>query len=263
MNNRHRNTGKQGLGTWDLGLGKEKQMNQSTSQPVNQSTNLLACPPRRGMVAFTLVELLMAVTITAMIGMAVVAVSSALSSAKASTDSMVEAVSSGRYAMRSIAADVRKAALVTAADDDGMVIWTGDDNGDGQINLDELVLIRPDDEHTVERLQVVFTPAAPASLNISKTLEKVTDVDNIRKLLIDKKYSDYLSRRTLAVDVSNFEVVTDESPPIPQLVLIRLTVGQVPQQITLTNTARLRADATGYVSFEDGKPVLDLGCGDD
>ncbi len=245
-----------------MGLGKEKQMNQSTSQPVNQSTNLLACSLQRGMVAFTLAELLMAVTITAMIGMAVVAVSSALSSAKASTDSMVEAVSSGRYAMRSIAADVRKAALVTAADDDGMVIWTGDNNGDEKINVAELVLIQSDtDNQTVQRLQVAFPPSVSSSLNTSQTLVYVTDVGRVRNLLVNPAYSDYVTQRTLAVGVSNFEVVTDESPPTPQLVLMRLAVGQDAQQITLTNTARLRADATGYVSFVEGIPVLDLSGG--
>lgn len=212
----------------------------------------------------TLAELLMAVTITSLIGMAVVTLSSALSNAQASTDSMAEAISSGRYAMMNIAADIRKAGLITAADADGMVIWTGDDNSDGQINLDELVLVRPnDDEHTVERLQVVFPPSAPPSLNITRELNRVTDVDKVRKLLIRNRYSNYLTRRTLAVGVSNFEVVTNEAPPIPQLVLMRLAVGQGAQQITLTNTARLRADATGCVSFVDGIPELDLGYGDD
>ena len=208
----------------------------------------------------------MAVTITAMIGMTVVTVSSALSNAQASTDSVIEAVSSGRYAMRNIASDVRKAALVTAADDDEMVIWTGDDNADEQINISELILIRLDDNQTIQRLQVVFPPYAPPSLNVSQTLAYVTDVGRVRNLLVNPIYSDYLTQRTLAVGVSNFEVVTNDILPIPQLVLIRLTVGQNAQQITLTNTAHLRADATGYVSFVEGVPVLDLsggGGGDD
>jgi hypothetical protein len=204
----------------------------------------------------------MALTITALIGMTVVTVSSALSSAQASTDSMIEAISSGRYAMRSIAADVRKAALVTTADDDGMVLWTGDDNADEQINISELIFIRLDDNQAVQRLQVVFPPSAAPSLNVSRTLAQVTDTGNVRNLLTGGAYSNYLTQRTLAVDVSNFEIVTNDTPPIPQLVLIRLTVGQDAQQITLTNTARLRANATDCVSFVENVPVLDIsGCG--
>ena len=94
--------------------------------------------------AFTLTELLMALAITAMIGMSVVTLSTALSSAHASTGSMAEAISSGRYAMRSIDADVRKAALVTAFGNGEMVVWTGDEYADKQINVSELVLIQSD-----------------------------------------------------------------------------------------------------------------------
>ena len=213
--------------------------------------------------AFTLTELLMAIAITALIGMSVVTVSTALSHAQAGTDSMIEAISSGRYAMRSIDADVRKAALITATGAGEIVIWTGDENGDEQINISELVLIQFDaDNQTVERLGVVFpdsmTPGQLAALNVSMTLAYVTDVGNVRDLLTQGTYSDYLTQRTLAVDVSKFEVVTDDVPPMPHLVLLRLAVGQDTQQITLTNTAHLRADATGCIEWVEGEPVLDL-----
>ncbi len=216
--------------------------------------------------AFTLAELLMAMTIAVMIGMSVVMVTAALSNAQAGTDSMIEAISSGRYAMMSIDADVRKAGLITAVGSGEMVVWTGDENADEQINIAEVVLIQYDaGNQTVERLGVVFPDSMPpgqlAALNVSCTLEEVTDTGDVRNLLTQPKYSKYLAQRTLAVDVSSFEVVTDEAPPMSHLVLLRLAVGQQQdgQQITLTNTAHLRADATGCVSFVKGAPTLDLG----
>ncbi len=208
----------------------------------------------------------MAMTITVMIGMSVVMVGVALSNAQAHTDNMIEAISSGRYAMMSMDADVRKADLITAVGSGEMVIWTGDGNADGRINVNELILIQYDSgNQTVERLGVVFPASMPpeqlVALNVSKTLAEVTNVGNVRNLLTMATYSDYLDRRTLAVDASNFEVVTDEALPMSRLVLLRLAVGQQQdgQLITLTNTSHLRVDATGFVSFVNGVPVLDLG----
>ncbi len=262
MSNEHRNTGIPEYRNTGIPEKTKK-------QPEYRIAVRSACSLQRGMTAFTLTELLMAVAITAMIGMSVAAVSTALSHAQASTDSMIEAISSGRYAMRSIDADVRKAVLITASGNGEMVIWTGDEYADKQINVSELVLIQSDTgNQTVERLQVVFpdsmSPGHLAALNVSRTLAYVNDVGRVRGLLMMRRYSHYLTRRTLAVDVSKFEVVTDEAPPMPQLVLMRLTIGQDAQQITLTNTAHPRADATDCVSFDDGAPELDLdGDGDD
>ncbi len=270
MNNKHRNTGLPDYrNTHALRSASQSRAGipeKAKKQPEYRNTARPACSLHLGM-AFTLTELLMAVAITAMIGMSVVTVSTALSSAQASTDSMIKAIGSGRYAMRSIDADVRKAGLITAAGEGEMVIWTGDEYADGQINVSELVLIQSDaDNQTVERLQVVFPDSMPPdflkALNVSRTLANVTNVGNVRALLTQGTYSDYLTQRTLAVGVSNFEVVTDEVPPMPQLVLLRLAVGQDAQQITLTNTVHLRTDATEYVSFDDGGiPELDLGGG--
>lgn len=212
--------------------------------------------------AFTLTELMMAMAITSLIGLSVVSVAGVLSHAHSHTDSIVEAIQSGRLAMMRMDADIRKAGLITATNGDELAFWTGDANEDQQINVDEIVLIQATAAQTIERLQVVFPDSMSAelrdALNVPKSLAELADTDDVRDLLEEATYSAYLCRHVLAADVSSFEVVTDADPPMSRLVLMRLATGQATQQISLTNSARLRADKTGSIEWSEGVPVLNL-----
>jgi len=223
--------------------------------------NLTAARDKR---AFTLAELVMALSLTAVIALAAATLAGALSSAHGQTDAMSGAIQSGRTAMMSLDASLRKAKLVAAADGSRLVLWTGDANGDERINVNELVLLTSQPaSHTVERWEVVFpasmAPALLEALNVQRDLADVDAVDDVTALLEQAVYQDYLIKTILATDVVDFQVVADQTAPLSRLLLLRLRVGPTGQQIALTNSVRLRADVVDRVAMIEGVPVLDLG----
>ena len=102
---------------------------------------------RRNPSGFTLVELVMAISITTIIGLAVAGASMALSTAHAHSESRYGSIETARSAMRRIQSSLRAAALVTYVHSNGHKLgyWAGDENeddhhGDGEPEPDE-----PDD----------------------------------------------------------------------------------------------------------------------
>jgi len=213
--------------------------------------------------AFTLAELLMALSLTAVIALAAATLAGALSSAREQTDAMAGAIQSGRAAMMNLDASLRKARLVTAAEANSLVIWTGDANEDERINVNELVLLTSQPaSQTVERWEVFFPDSLSLklldSLNVRRDLAEVNAVSDVTALLGRAVYQPYLIKTILATDVVDFQVVADQAAPLSRLVLLRLRVGPTGQQIALTNSARLRADMVDRVAVIHDEPVLDL-----
>jgi prepilin-type N-terminal cleavage/methylation domain-containing protein len=212
---------------------------------------------------FTLLELLVAMSITTVVAVATAPVAVALSHAHSRSDVMTESIQSARAAMLSMEATIRRARLVTGADAERVVLWLGDAYEDKQINLDELVVIRylPDGD-TVEHLQVIFPEGMPAetlsALNVTRTLAQAGDPGAVLDLMSQTIYADYLSTRILATGVEDFQAVMDAAPPFSRIALLRLTVGPPDQRIKLTDAARLRADAVDSVATVEGVPVLNL-----
>ncbi len=213
--------------------------------------------------AFTLPELVIAVSITAVIALAVAGLAAALTHAHGTTDTMRESIQSARLAMMKMETALRTGKLVPSASAGRLVVWTGDENEDKQINVAEIVLFKHDaGDGTIQRRQVVFCPTMPPetreALNRSYTLEEVTDGADVEDELNRPEYASYLSAPVLATGVTGFEMGTDVDPPQSRLVLLQVAVGPADQHITLSNAVQLRADATGYVSKVQGSWVLNL-----
>ncbi len=218
---------------------------------------------RASQTALTIPELVLAMSITAMIGLAVGGLAAGLSYAHSHTDSLADAVQSGRAAMMSMEATLRRSKLVTATGAGALVAWMGDTNSDKSINLDELVLLEyQQGAGTVEQWQVVFPDSMGTVLrrllNRRLSLSAVSDPATVRRLMSRPIYSRYLSQVVIATDVQRFEVGTNRAPPLCRLVLLRLSVGQGAESISLSNAVRLRADLTGSVRKVKGSYVLDL-----
>lgn len=213
--------------------------------------------------AFTLAELVLAIAVTSVVGLSVATVASALANAHRQTDTMRDSIQSGRSAMIHVGSAVRKAKLLVAKSADALAIWTGDANSDGAINVDELVLIRyvPETE-TVESAQVSFPDSMPhdivVALNETKPIVEVDTAVEVKDAMNCATLVEYCSSRVLASDVRSFSIQADVDPPYSRLVLIRITVGPADQQIALTSSVRLRADAVDNVVTYEGVPVLDL-----
>ena len=213
--------------------------------------------------AFTLTELLVAVSITAVIGLSVAGLAVSLSHAQTRSDVMNDCIQSARTAMLGMEATIRRARLLTGAEEERAVAWLGDANEDAAINLNELVLIcHRSGPGTVEQWQVIFPDGMPpgrlAALNVARSLSEAGDVDGIRTLMSQPLYRHYLSQRVLATNVVDFRLATDAAAPFARLAALRLAVGPADQRLKLTNAVRLRADAVDCVEMIGDVPVLHL-----
>jgi len=213
----------------------------------------------RSIRAFTLIELMLALSVMSVIGLTVGSVAVALSHAQSHTDALTESIQSGRSGLLAIQSYVRRAKLVTAVETNGLVVWLGDANEDGKINVSELAMIAYDSaSRQVVVSELSFPDTLPGAmreaLNIPRTLASVDDNDKVAREFDRGLYVGYLAKTPLATNVEQFEVVTDEAPPLSRLVGLRITVGAAAdRQITLTSSVRLRADATADVpSYADG-----------
>lgn len=212
--------------------------------------------------AFTLPELVLAISITAVIGLAAAGVAAALSSAHAQTSEMSQSIQSARTAMMRLQTLARKARLAPNCSGSQAVLWTGDGNCDGHINLAELVYVEytPDDQ--MVRQWTVEFPADMAlatrrALDVSVLLQQVVGAAYVRSLMSQAVYGSYLKKDILAVDVEDFSVQGEGPAPLTDVVRMSLSVGPANQRIALNNMVTLRSDVIDNVDMIDGAPVLD------
>lgn len=98
---------------------------------------------------FSLVELLVALTISSIVLAAVATLAYAMSSANDSTDDTSRKQAQVRYTTMRISELARRCKLICFASPDDFAVWGGDDNEDGQINGSELFLVEkgPEGDH--------------------------------------------------------------------------------------------------------------------
>jgi len=191
-------------------------------------------------------ELVMALAITAITGLAVAGVSVALSSAYESSEGYSESIQTARTTTDRIRRAVWASKLVLRAGDGCLTVWRRDTNGDGQINLTEIVSYSLDrsNNRLVERY-VAFP------VGMSENTRKALDATvSLATALANDNYLGsanlgYGVTNVLAENVSSFAAEGDVAPPLTRLVEIELTVGQSLQTMTLRTAAGLRAD---YIS---------------
>ncbi|MBW7990902.1 MAG: prepilin-type N-terminal cleavage/methylation domain-containing protein [Planctomycetes bacterium] len=90
---------------------------------------------------FTLVELLLALIVTGIILAAVTTLAFAVGAANDTTDDTSQKQAQVRYATLRISELIRHCKLICGTPNSEIAIWRSDNNGDGQININELVYI--------------------------------------------------------------------------------------------------------------------------
>lgn len=90
---------------------------------------------------FTLVELLLALIVTGIILAAVTTLAFAVGAANDTTDDTSQKQAQVRYATLRISELIRHCKLICGTPNSEIAIWRADNNGDGQININELVYI--------------------------------------------------------------------------------------------------------------------------
>jgi type II secretory pathway pseudopilin PulG len=207
---------------------------------------------------FTILELTLASGVLGVLGLAVASVAVAMSNASEDSDNYYAAIQNGRSTLNRAQAVARKAKLVTALTADSIVFWTGDANGDGLINLDELLLVTYDSKAHEIRQQYVSFKAAPANvalaMNVNVTLSSATSVTTVGNLF--NTAATYKQTDVLASDVLSCSLAAAPAPPMATTVTIQFSVGTSRHPLALSSFARLRADATASVSQVGGQWVL-------
>lgn len=173
---------------------------------------------RRASSGLTLVEMLMALAITGLIGAAIASMLSAVTYGTSSSKDIRSLVVKNKTLSARITAAVRSSAQLLDADDGYVVLWTKDLNDSGQPDLLELQRIELDTD-TDELTS--YTPASGA-VDVAYDID-TDDFDSVSTALIG---SGDLEGALWATGVTQWTVDTDEADPLDaELISFQMTMG--------------------------------------
>ena len=203
---------------------------------------------------FTLLEMTMAVTITAIIGLAVAGATIALSRAYQDTEEFYQSLQTARSAMLRIQRTVQGSKLITACPGTILVLWVDDTNGNGNINADEvLVLVFDTAAQEVRLCRKVFPDALKPALNVEVPLYDLIDANAV---LSNVSGSAYVQTIVLANDTTDFYATASPAPPLAKRVDLYLSVGTDKNVMALRSAATTRGPKTAQVQVVDSQYVL-------
>jgi len=174
-------------------------------------------PTKNGRRAFTLAELLVAMLVTSIVLSAVVSLAYALGTANDATNDTSRKQAQVRYATVRISELIRHSRLICAAPGNDLALWRADDNGNGKINVNELVYIETGPKRDYLRL-CEFDSASNPSIKLSYI-----------EALITKwwlKYSCEVSYTRMISQCSNARFQLDVSPPNSRFVSISFDLAE-------------------------------------
>jgi len=181
----------------------------------------------------TLVELLLALAITGLIGAAIASMLTAVSYGTRSSTDIRSLVVKNKTLGARITAAVRQSAQVLDADDGYIVLWMSDLDGSGTPNLLELQRIELD---TGSEQLISYTPD-PSATDVEYDID-TDDFDIVTTALIG---SGDLVDELWATDVTAWTIDTDAAdPPDATLVSFRLTLTAGGLSDTSVNAVSLR-----------------------
>lgn len=155
--------------------------------------------------AFTLAELLLALAIMSIIGMAVVLVLGAMGNATAEQHDIRRAAVARQVASVRFGAMLRSSCMVLGLSQDRIVLWKGDETGNGAPDLSEIRAIRWDNTSGEIR-----TSDAPSGLDpaLNTSYELTEDFVGVAALLQD---SAVFPERTTLMRVQEWSIGLDTS----------------------------------------------------
>jgi prepilin-type N-terminal cleavage/methylation domain-containing protein len=154
--------------------------------------------------AFTLVELLLALLVASIVSAAVVTLAFAVSNANDVTDNTSRTQAYIRHTTLRISELIRHCKLVCGMSGDDLAVWRTDDNGNGQINPQELVYIEMGTGRDYVRL-LDFPSAGDWQVTLSSILDGTAKQELIT--LCDERQT------TIIPQCSNAQIVLDSAPP--------------------------------------------------
>jgi prepilin-type N-terminal cleavage/methylation domain-containing protein len=193
---------------------------------------------------FTLIELLVALIVTSIVVTAVVTLSYALDTANDFTNDTSKIQAEIRFASLRISDLIRYCKLICGTPGGQLAVWQADDNGDGQININELVYIERGTDNNYLRL---------CKFNSSYT--SVVSLSDIQTLSTSGYYVTYVS---LIPQCSNVQFYLDDADTPPNSRFVSISYDVVENGVTrhCQINAELRSRA-GNLLDESGNIVSD------
>ncbi len=159
---------------------------------------------------FTLVELLVALVVTGIVLAAVATLAFAVGAANDVADDSSQKQAQVRYATLRISELIRHCKLICGTPGGDLAVWRADDNGDGQVNINELVYIERGTGRDYLRLcEFPSSDTSPVNLSDIETLST-------------SGYS--VTYVPLVPQCSNVQFSFDAAPPNSRLVSIAFDV---------------------------------------
>jgi len=210
---------------------------------------------KRGM---TLAELVLAMAITVVIGLAVTGVAAAMSNINKRAEDYYEYLQSGRVAASKLERSLRSARLITVASDSSIVAWTSNKTDKTKINVSEVtkVYLETDTRRLMQRTTVFPDSMEPSTKEALDTSVALKDLVTANAADDPPPYVQYDVTRVLARNVQEFEVYPDVPTPLTQTVKFRLVIGSYGQTVTQYGAVTLRAAKVSSVAVADGEYVL-------
>ena len=194
----------------------------------------------------------MAVSIMSIIGLCVAGAAMALSTGYENGQDYYECIQTGRVTMLRLEEMLRNSLLVTDANNSGgLWVWREDTNGDKEMSISEVSIIRHD--RTSRRL-VEMRVAFPSNWSASAIrlhdspleIRRATEV-YIQHILYFR--NSYMVETVLAENVTDFNVTVSPAAPLTRTVGVRMTVSQGSRELTVHSAVSLRADQTDRVAW--------------
>jgi len=209
--------------------------------------------------AMTLVEVMMALLITSMIGAVTTSVTVALFNAHDSTDAYAENVQSARMSLTQLQSLIGSARLVTEGDETTMTLWAFDAADPGVINCQEVVRLRFDEPSgTIQQIYFEFPDGLPAdiykALNAPLTLNETADWNVASNVLGFAGLHDTV----IATGVSSVRFRYDTNPPFSRLVAVEATFGEGRQAVAHRTAMSLRAPLTKWITVDHQVYLLNV-----
>jgi hypothetical protein len=208
----------------------------------------------------TLVELMLALSLATLIGLAITSMTVAVADAQKTTSDLNDSTQAARCSMVGVERLVGGARLVSEGDANSLSLWMGDLNGDGQVNADETIYLTYYPAQRVLRSRYIkfpgnINPAYKTLINVELALSQSAVADVLDALI---GCGPYIHENDVAVDVDSLEFKLMPAPPLTESVVISGRFSVSGQTVSLNTTVRLRADATSNVVDDGGEYVLNI-----
>ncbi len=196
---------------------------------------------RRGL---TLVELILAMTITAMACVAIAATMKATANTWEANQQDDQTLTSARIAIRRLKTIVSNAKLFGHRSVNELVLWAGDENGNFQIEYTECVMIRYDPAtDQLQLLDIYFPPATPQANIDARNVTFVFADFSAPQVLTLLNADAYVRTRILADNVVSFTVSTIGQASYMRTAMFSFRLGQDDPSQQFDTVASMRSPA--------------------